>query len=53
MGISSSLEKLNYNVKQNRGLRYFTVFNRVGLAAGFLPSGFVKIVGERFTSSFY
>ena len=31
-------------------MRYFTVFTRVALAAGFLPSGFVKIMGERFTS---
>ncbi|HEX9980940.1 MAG TPA: DoxX family protein [Flavobacterium sp.] len=31
-------------------MQYFAVFNRVGLAAGFLPSGFVKIMGDRFTS---
>ena len=30
-------------------MRYFAVFCRVALAAGFLPSGFVKIMGERFT----
>ena len=31
-------------------MSYFTVFCRVALAAGFLPSGFVKILGERFTA---
>jgi hypothetical protein len=30
-------------------MRYFTVFTRVALAAGFLPAGYVKIIGERFT----
>lgn len=28
---------------------YFTIFNRVALAAGFLPAGYVKVIGERFT----
>lgn len=36
--------------KQNKWFRYFTVFTRIALAMGFLPSGFVKIMGERFTS---
>jgi len=44
------LEQLHRQMKQNRWLRYFTIFNRVALAAGFLPSGFVKIMGERFTN---
>ena len=50
MSISSTLDRVHCRVKQNRWLRYFYVFNRIGLAAGFLPSGFVKINGERFTS---
>lgn len=50
MTISSTLNRLHVRVKQNRWLRYFAVFNRIGLALGFLPSGFVKINGERFTS---
>ncbi|HTF05623.1 MAG TPA: hypothetical protein VK826_16465 [Bacteroidia bacterium] len=37
-------------MKENKWLRYFAVFNRVGLAVGFLPSGLVKITGERFTA---
>lgn len=31
-------------------MRYFTLCCRVLLALGFLPSGFVKIMGERFTA---
>ncbi|GGH06816.1 DoxX family protein [Mucilaginibacter phyllosphaerae] len=50
MSISYQLDQLHQRVKANIWLRYFAVFNRVGLAAGFLPSGFVKIMGERFTS---
>ncbi|MET0393819.1 MAG: DoxX family protein [Chitinophagaceae bacterium] len=50
MAISSRLDRLHAQVKQNRWLRYFTIFCRMGLALGFLPSGFVKIMGERFTS---
>ena len=49
MNIISKFEALHRRTKQNRWMGYFTVFNRVALAAGFLPSGYVKIVGERFT----
>jgi uncharacterized membrane protein YphA (DoxX/SURF4 family) len=49
MSISSTLDRLHSQAKGNRWLRYFAIFNRVALAAGFLPSGFVKIMGERFT----
>ncbi len=49
MSISIKLDQLHLRVRQNRWLRYFAVFNRIGLALGFLPSGFVKIMGERFT----
>ncbi|MFN8343522.1 MAG: DoxX family protein [Spirosomataceae bacterium] len=50
MRISSQLDRLHAQAKHNKWLRYFAVFNRVALAAGFIPSGFVKIMGERFTS---
>ncbi len=50
MNISVTLDRIHGKAKQNKWLRYFTIFNRLGLALGFLPSGFVKIVGERFTS---
>ena len=50
MGIASNLDRLHLWARSNRWLRYFTIFNRIALAAGFLPSGFQKIVGERFTA---
>lgn len=50
MSVVSTLDRLHRQAKQNRWLGYFTVFNRISLAAGFLPSGFVKIMGERFTA---
>lgn len=50
MTITTKLEQLHLQAKQNRWMRYFTLFTRIALAIGFLPSGFVKIVGERFTS---
>jgi len=50
MPISSTLNRIHSKAKQNRWLRYFAVFNRIGLAAGFLPAGIVKITGERFAS---
>ena len=43
-------EQLHDEARGNRWLRYFTVFCRVALAAGFIPSGIVKIIGERFTA---
>jgi uncharacterized membrane protein YphA (DoxX/SURF4 family) len=39
-----------YEAKKNRWFRYFTTFCRIILALGFIPSGLVKIMGERFTS---
>ena len=50
MKLLSTFDHLYYRAKQNKWLRYFTVFNRIALAMGFLPSGFVKIMGERFTN---
>jgi uncharacterized membrane protein YphA (DoxX/SURF4 family) len=49
MKIISSIDNLHAKVKANRWIGYFTVFCRIALAAGFLPSGYVKIIGERFT----
>lgn len=49
MTIFSKLDRIHYRARQNRWLRNFAVFNRIALAAGFLPSGYVKIAGERFT----
>lgn len=50
MAISATLNHVHFRAKQNRWLRYFAVFNRIVLALGFLPSGMVKIMGERFAS---
>lgn len=50
MNIGTRLEKLSDEAKSNRWLRYFTVFCRVVLALGFIPSGIVKVMGERFTA---
>lgn len=50
MSISSALDSIHAKAKQKKWLRYFTVFTRILLALGFLPSGMVKILGERFTS---
>ena len=50
MSISSKLDRVHFQVKQNRWLQYFAIFNRIALAAGFLPAGVVKIMGERFAN---
>jgi uncharacterized membrane protein YphA (DoxX/SURF4 family) len=49
MNFQKKLDALNAKVKANRWMRYFTTFSRLALAAGFLPAGYVKIIGERFT----
>ena len=50
VSLATALDRLHHQARHNRWMRYFAVFTRVALAAGFLPSGFVKIMGERFTS---
>lgn len=50
MRLSAKLDRLHSIAKGNRWMYYFSIFCRFGLAAGFLPSGFVKIMGERFTA---
>lgn len=49
MKLLAKLDDLYGEGKRNRWLRYFTVFCRVVLALGFIPSGIVKVMGERFT----
>lgn len=46
----SKLKQFYIEARHNRWFNYFTVFCRVALAAGFIPSGFVKVNGERFTA---
>src|SRR5687767_11836043 len=50
MNILTTLEQLYIKAKGNKWFRYFTVFCRIVLALGFIPSGMVKIMGERFTA---
>jgi uncharacterized membrane protein YphA (DoxX/SURF4 family) len=46
----TKLEQVYAELRENRWLRYFAVFCRIALALGFIPSGMVKLVGERFTA---
>lgn len=50
MSIFSTLDRLHSKAKQNRWLWLFSIFNRIALAAGFIPAGIVKIMDERFAS---
>lgn len=50
MSILSKLNHAYYEAKGNKWLHYFAVFCRIILALGFIPSGFVKVMGERFAS---
>ena len=50
MKIIAKFEQFHLQARQNIWIGYFAIFCRIALAAGFLPSGFVKINGERFTA---
>src|SRR5256885_16500460 len=50
MNLLANLDHLYDECKRNQWLRYLAVFCRVTLALGFIPSGIVKIMGERFTA---
>jgi len=49
MKILTKVEQYYYEAKVNKWFRYTAVFCRIVLALGFIPSGIVKIMGERFT----
>jgi uncharacterized membrane protein YphA (DoxX/SURF4 family) len=49
MKISDRLNELHAKARANKWMGYFTTFTRLALVAGFLPAGYVKIIGERFT----
>lgn len=49
MSFSERIDQIHARVRSNKWYRYFTYFCRVALAAGFLPSGMQKVMGERFT----
>jgi uncharacterized membrane protein YphA (DoxX/SURF4 family) len=42
------IEELYYEAKSDKWFKAFAVFCRIALAASFIPSGYVKIMGERF-----
>jgi uncharacterized membrane protein YphA (DoxX/SURF4 family) len=46
----TKLDKIHAAARSNRWLYYFAVFLRITLAFGFISSGIVKIMGERFAS---
>ena len=46
----AEFEQLYAELKRNKWLRYFAIFCRIALALGFIPSGIVKVSGERFTA---
>ncbi len=48
MSISSRLTQVYSEAKGNKWFHYFAVFCRITLSLGFIPSGFVKVMGERF-----
>src|SRR5713101_2660275 len=50
MSLLRELERLYDELKRNKWLRYFAIFCRIALALGFIPSGIVKVRGERFTA---
>lgn len=50
MSISSTLDRLHSEAKENRWLWLFSIFNRLVLALGFIPAAIVKLMDERFAS---
>ena len=42
------LEEIYYEAKSDKWFKRFAVFCRIAMAASFLPTGIVKIMGERF-----
>lgn len=50
MDFISRLDRLHLQTRENKWMQYFTIFTRIALAAGFIPSGMVKVMGERFTA---
>ena len=46
----SRMEEIYYEAKSDKWFQGFAVFCRVALAASFIPSGYIKIMGERFAA---
>lgn len=49
MELGKRLDQIHYRARRNKWLGYFAIFCRLTLAAGFIPSGMQKVIGERFT----
>ncbi|HLM01703.1 MAG TPA: hypothetical protein VK400_11665 [Pyrinomonadaceae bacterium] len=50
MSITSTLDRLHSQAKENRWLWLFSIFCRLALALGFIPAAIVKLMDERFAS---
>jgi uncharacterized membrane protein YphA (DoxX/SURF4 family) len=46
----SSIQEIYHEAKADKWFKKFAVFCRIVLAASFIPTGFVKIMGERFAA---
>ena len=53
MSISSTLDRLHSEAKQNLWLWLFSIFCRLSLALGFIPAAIVKLIDERFASGLH
>jgi uncharacterized membrane protein YphA (DoxX/SURF4 family) len=50
MNLLNRLAVFYLEAKGNKWFRYFATFCRIGVAMAFIPSGVVKVMGERFTA---
>jgi uncharacterized membrane protein YphA (DoxX/SURF4 family) len=50
MSFAHKLDKIHLKARENRWLRYFSIFCRILLAYAFVMAGMVKILDERFAS---
>lgn len=50
MSLISKLDAIHLRVRKNKWMWFFTIFNRMMLALGFIPAGIVKLQDERFTA---
>lgn len=50
MNIGAKLDAFHLRARKSKWLYYFAIFCRVTLAAGFIPSGMQKVLGQRFTT---
>ena len=50
MSVASAIDRLHAKARENKWLWLFSIFCRLALAAGFIPAGITKLIGERFAS---